>query len=258
MLSDGVTGDRQVVRQRIFALGGLVGLALVAAAPPDASLWWWVGTTTALLALAVAALSRPGAGAVVAILAAAVASALTVGLLWQIGMPVALALLALARWRQPLLPRDDLRAGRVPVWGTAACAAVTPVGLLGWVLIDRPDLSDITGAIPAAPAWLLILGAVAFVLLNAYFEERIWRGVLQPQLGQLFTAPAAIALQAVSFGAAHAHGFPRGWMGIILAGCWGGMLGVLRARAGGLLAPVAAQVVADATIAAIVLLWIDR
>lgn len=42
----------------------------------------------------------------------------------------------------------------------------------------------------------------------------------------------------------------------MLAGGWGFLLGLLRRRAGGLLAPTLAHVFADATIAALVLLWL--
>ena len=56
-------------------------------------------------------------------------------------------------------------------------------------------------------------------------------------------------LQATSFGVARAHGFPRGVTGVLLAGVWGYLLGLLRQRTGGLLAPVLAHVVADGTIA---------
>ena len=247
-----------LARQRFLALAALIGLALWAALAPEGSHWLRLGAVAVLIALARLSIARPGAGAVVAILAAAIALAATLGLPWQLAMPAALGLLAVARWWQPRLPPDEVRAGRVPAWGTLVCAAVTPVALLGWVAITAPDLSDLTSAIPRVPAWLLLLGAVAFVLLNAYFEERIWRAVFQPRLSELFSTPAAIALQAASFGAAHAHGFPRGWIGVALAATWGGMLGVLRARAGGLLAPFLAHVVADATIAAIVLLWLGR
>jgi uncharacterized protein len=60
-------------------------------------------------------------------------------------------------------------------------------------------------------------------------------------------------LQAGSFGLQHAHGFPRGVIGVALAGSWAVMLGVLRHRSRGLFAPTLAHVVADATIAVLVL-----
>jgi membrane protease YdiL (CAAX protease family) len=97
-------------------------------------------------------------------------------------------------------------------------------------------------------------GAAAFALFNALFEELIWRGVFQSRLTALFGSPLAIVLQAVSFGVAHAHGFPRGVVGVALVTVWALMLGALRARAAGLLAPLLAHVVADATIACVLVL----
>ena len=51
----------------------------------------------------------------------------------------------------------------------------------------------------------------------------------------------------------HLWGVPRGAVGVLLAGVWAVMLGLLRRRAGGILAPFMAHVVADATIAVIIL-----
>ena len=68
-------------------------------------------------------------------------------------------------------------------------------------------------------------------------------------LTTLFSARTAVLAQAVSFAVAHAHGFPRGVAGVTLAAIWAVMLGAL-------LAPTLAHVVADATIAAIVLFWL--
>jgi membrane protease YdiL (CAAX protease family) len=100
---------------------------------------------------------------------------------------------------------------------------------------------------------MLLLGAIAFAVLNAWMEELIWRGVFQTTLARVWGVPTAIGLQAVSFGVQHAHGFPRGAMGVVLAGSWAAMLGALRVHTRGLRAPVIAHVVADATIAVTVL-----
>ena len=67
-----------------------------------------------------------------------------------------------------------------------------------------------------------------------------WRGILQDRLVPLF-------------GLQHAWGFPRGPVGVVLAGGWAVMLGLLRRHSGGLLSPILAHVVADATIAVLVL-----
>jgi membrane protease YdiL (CAAX protease family) len=121
-------------------------------------------------------------------------------------------------------------------------AGVTPLALVGWLVATRPDLSDVVGAyVPDLPFPVLVLGAVLFALLNATGEELIWRGVFQDRLTSLVGLRAAIVLQAASFGVQHAHGVPRGVLGVALAGVWAVMLGALKARSRGLLAPILAR-----------------
>lgn len=249
------TVDTAVARQRTVAVGALVLLALAAAVPASAPMPWRAAPAVAGSSLAALALAHPGPAGAIAVLAASLESVALSGLPWQLVMPLALCVTGLVTRTRLGVALRRAPLGRVPVWPTVACAAVTPVALVAWMMLFAPHLDDITGAIPHVGAAALLLGAAAFALGNALFEEWIWRGVLQAQLGALFPPVAAILLQAASFGAAHAHGFPRGVVGVGLAGAWGIMLGVLRLRAGGLLAPVVAHVVADATIAAIVLLW---
>ncbi|MDQ3032297.1 MAG: CPBP family intramembrane metalloprotease [Myxococcota bacterium] len=81
----------------------------------------------------------------------------------------------------------------------------------------------------------------------------IWRGVIQDRLEPLVGVSVAVVLQAISFGTQHAHGVPRGLVGVLLAGTWALMLGALRHRSGGLLAPLIAHIIADAAIAILVL-----
>jgi hypothetical protein len=49
----------------------------------------------------------------------------------------------------------------------------------------------------------------------------------------------------------HLHGFPRGWSGVALASVYGLMMGALRQRARGLLAPWVAHLFADLAIVVI-------
>jgi membrane protease YdiL (CAAX protease family) len=100
---------------------------------------------------------------------------------------------------------------------------------------------------------VLIAGGVGFALVNAALEELLWRGVLIDRLEPLFGPSLAIAISAISFGVQHAHGVPRGPIGVLLAGSWAVMLGMLRKHSKGLLAPILSHVVADATIAVIIL-----
>jgi membrane protease YdiL (CAAX protease family) len=168
-------------------------------------------------------------------------------------MPIALAIFFFASRARPAIGSPWLPLGRVPVWGTVACAAVTPFALVAWFTLFRPDLSNITGAIPAAGPVVLALGGFAFAVMTALGEELIWRGVIQTRLSGLLPARDAIFLQALSFGVQHTHGVPRGIVGVTLAGIWAIGLGLLRHKAGGLLAATLAHFVADATIASIVL-----
>ena len=66
-------------------------------------------------------------------------------------------------------------------------------------------------------------------------------------------SPGQHLSQALSFGVQRLHGFPRRPMGVLLATAWALMLGFLRDRSQGLWAPFLAHVVADATIAILVL-----
>jgi membrane protease YdiL (CAAX protease family) len=172
-------------------------------------------------------------------------------------MPLALGVFFLASRARPALGSLREPVGRVPLWGTLVCAAVTPIALLLWFGLFRPDLSNITAGIPKVGPVVLALGGIGFAVITALGEELIWRGVVQTRLTALLPAREAIFLQALSFGAAHAHGFPRGVVGVALAGGWAIGLGMLRHKAGGLLASTLAHIVADATIASIVLFSIQ-
>jgi membrane protease YdiL (CAAX protease family) len=224
--------------------------------PPDTALWERMIPVAAGLFLAGVGLMSPGPGSAVAVLASAIAAIAVTGVVWQATMPLALGVLFVAGRVWPSLGSVREPLGRVPGWATFGCAAVTPGALGAWVLLLQPDLSDITRNLPTGHLALLVLGGGAFALVNAVCEEWIWRGAIQSRLTALFSRRMAVAVQALSFGVAHAHGFPRGLVGVALAGAWATLLGGLRVRAGGLLAPTIAHIVADATIAAMVIFWL--
>jgi hypothetical protein len=129
---------------------------------------------------------------------------------------------------------------------TALVAAVTPVALASWTWFARPDLQALLEMyLPPIPVALLWVGAVGLGLTNAILEELIWRGVLHSQLRALGGVWVAIGIGATSFGLQHPNGLPSGPPGIVLLTAWGVLLGWLRERAGGLLAPVLAHAVAE-------------
>jgi uncharacterized protein len=191
----------------------------------------------------------------VATLAVLVAVASIVVPLWQAAAALALVAFRGAGWADGRLSSDELWVvGRVPPGPTALAALVTPVPLVAWVVLARPDLQDVLELyVPPIPLVLLLVGALLFTLTNAVLEELIWRGVFHQGLRAVGGVRFAIGVGALSFGLQHAGGFPRGVVGVALAAGWGVLLGWLRERSGGLLAPILAHLVADATIAWIVL-----
>ncbi len=231
-------------------------LAVVGVLPPGT--WLPVRAVGGVLALTLAgwAWRQRIESAALAILLAALTALAGLGVLWQVAMPLSLGVLWLAGRADPSLRARGFSGGAIPALPTLICSAVTPIALVLWVHWVKPDLSALSGAIPEVHPALLVLGAGAFAVVNATFEEWIWRGHIQERLTQLLGPHWGIVLQAASFGLMHAWGVPRGSVGVVLVGVWALGLGVLRQRAGGLRAVIAAHVVADASIAAIVLLWL--
>ncbi|GGM68354.1 hypothetical protein GCM10012275_43560 [Longimycelium tulufanense] len=155
------------------------------------------------------------------------------------------------RWPdlRPALPW--LRWGR---WGvdSLGLAAVTilagAAALIVWANTDGPSPSEYLADLGARLWWVAVLGVLGFSLVNPIWEEALFRGVLQTELGVVFGAWPAVAMQAVAFGLAHLHGFPSGWWGMLMAGVWGAALGVLRLRTNGVAIPYLVHVCANVTI----------
>ena len=81
----------------------------------------------------------------------------------------------------------------------------------------------------------------------------MFRGALLEALRAGGRNAPALFVQALAFGCMHFRGVPGGAIGVALAGTYGLILGVIRLRAGGLLAPIVAHVVADVVVMAIML-----
>lgn len=92
------------------------------------------------------------------------------------------------------------------------------------------------------------------MVINGTAEDSIWAGILL-SAAEESRLPTVLALGpvAASFGLAHLHGTPSGWLGVAMAGFWGLLLTLLRLRTGGMLATYVAHVCADATIVALLL-----
>jgi CAAX protease family protein len=96
--------------------------------------------------------------------------------------------------------------------------------------------------------WSLVAAGVAFAVVNAFVEEVLFRGAILHHLGRVLGNGPAVLVQALAFGALHLNGYPYGVTGVGLASAYGLVLGALRLRSGGLLAPWVAHVCADAVI----------
>lgn len=140
-----------------------------------------------------------------------------------------------------------------------ATVAVSAVALVAWVAWTKPDLGHHLALVPDVPVWVLPLAAIAFAALNAALEEIIFRGVLMEALDSALGAGHhAIAVQAVAFAAGHyLSGFPNGVLGFVMVLVYGMLLGLIRRRAAGLLAPWLAHVAADLVIFSILVVMVS-
>ena len=151
-----------------------------------------------------------------------------------------------------------IRPGRLglDIWLLVSLAVVvSSAALLVWTLVCRPDLGPSRENIPTMPLWLLPLAGVAFALLNSAVEEAIFRGIFLQALDSAIGAgTSSLVIQAVFFGWLHYSeiGFPKGLAGVAMASVYGLLLGYLRYRSQGMLAPWLAHAGTDIAVFTIV------
>jgi membrane protease YdiL (CAAX protease family) len=234
------------------AVAGAVVCALALGAAPTVGRPWVALFPLALLPLAGACHAR---GDVPLRNAAIISALVPLTLLLPAGVwgwpaPALLVLLVALRpgLRGERGPVAWLRAGTLGMVGVAWAATIALVSgaaLVTWYTLAHPDLADLTRNIRGVPLVALLGGGAVWATLNAFGEESIFRGALTEVAEAAFGPQPALAIQAVAFGAAHWHGVPRGVAGVLLATIYGLMLGLLRRRTRGLLAPIIAHVFAD-------------
>lgn len=147
------------------------------------------------------------------------------------------------------------RFGRVStstVVATGIIAAGSCAVLVAFHYLTDPDVSAYGSFLPVSTLGGVLAAGVLFSVLNALFEEVIFRGVLFDSFESQWGVWVAVVATAFLFGYGHMHGYPPGTLGAILAGTFGLCLGWLRVVSGGLGLPVIAHIVADATIFTIV------
>jgi membrane protease YdiL (CAAX protease family) len=131
-----------------------------------------------------------------------------------------------------------------------ATIIVSGLALVGWYLLLKPDISSHLAQVPKLRVWVLPFVAVGFAMLNAAMEEFAFRGIVMQALDSaLGVSSLSVFLQAISFGLFHyVAGFPNGAPGLMMVCLYGFMLGMLRRRSQGILAPWIAHVLADVVI----------
>jgi membrane protease YdiL (CAAX protease family) len=143
--------------------------------------------------------------------------------------------------------------------GGLAVALLSALALYLWAAVTKPNLTDLMTLIPRQSLGTLILVGIGFAIANSFVEESIYRGILWTAFGKAFgSLVIAAILQSVIFGIAHLHGFPRGAIGVGMALIYGLLLGWIRQRSNGLLAPMIVHIVADIVLYLILLGMMGR
>jgi membrane protease YdiL (CAAX protease family) len=153
-------------------------------------------------------------------------------------------------------PMVHLRVGRlsrIDGVAIAALAVVSTLFLLAFRAMNPGHMFLGDELLARIPPWLLGVAGVGFAAGNAAVEELLFRGAILHHLRGIFGAWPAIIVQAIAFGLLHLHGYPYGAIGVAMATVYGLILGAIRLRSRGLLAPWVAHVVADSVIFVIIL-----
>jgi membrane protease YdiL (CAAX protease family) len=177
---------------------------------------------------------------------------------WQVGwwplpgvVGVGVYLLFLAAKGGAARCRAILRFGRftaAEAWMIVGLVAASASVLLVFSRLAPPRLGTGASFLVALTPWSLVAVGVAFAVVNAFVEEVLFRGAVLHHLGRVLGNWPAVLVQALAFGILHLNGYPYGLAGVVLASVYGLLLGALRLRSGGLLAPWIAHVCADAVI----------
>jgi len=149
-----------------------------------------------------------------------------------------------------------MQLGRVK-WDWAVMIIITGIissaALLVWaVYSDNLGRGvNMVQALAPFPKWVVWCFVVPiFALVNAFSEEVVYRGVVQSTAQKVFPSVwMALLIQSSLFAGVHfVSGFPNGLLGYAMVFVYGLMLGFLKIRTGGMLAPFLAHVIADLTI----------
>jgi len=122
-----------------------------------------------------------------------------------------------------------------------------------WFL--NQDANPYVKFIPDVSLFFLIPMGIGFAIINAFYEESLFRSILLSSFSEQVGLIPAIFLQALWFSFLHFQsGFPSGIIGILLTFVFGLMMGYLVQRTKGLLIPIVVHFFADLSIFVLVVL----
>lgn len=181
---------------------------------------------------------------------------------WQVPtlpylVPVAVTLFLVLIFRQARPELRWIRRGEIDFVSwllIAATSLMASVALLLWAAwTDNLGAgAELVKELKDIPLWfLLFVGIPGFALVNALAGEAVYRGFLQESLEARLGGRTSLilTLQASAFAAAHFWtGFPNGKIGYVMMFTYALMLGFLRMRTNGILAPFLTHLMADLVI----------
>jgi hypothetical protein len=169
---------------------------------------------------------------------------------WPLPGAVGVAVYLLAGRLEHSLPRPAViwPMGRLTRGGLAAIGAIALAATASLLIFRQVTPPGLQFGARLLPHWSLLAGGLAYAAGNAAVEELLYRGVIQRHLTLAVGSWPAVALQAGAYGLLHLHGYPYGAAGVALTTGYGLLLGTLRLKTGGLLAPWITHTLADGVI----------
>lgn len=155
------------------------------------------------------------------------------------------------------LHTGSLEAGvrRLLILAIIAPAISLPV----WFYVVGPEIRELVVKYDDLPLWALVPIGGTFALVNAACEEAAFRGILMDALVGAVGIATALGVQSAAFGLIHyPHGLPGGTWGAFLTGTYGLLLGLIRVRARGMIAPLIAHAAADLAVFILLVLGAAR
>jgi uncharacterized protein len=143
------------------------------------------------------------------------------------------------------------RKGTLPV--VLLFSILSIFSLAFWFL--NQDANPYVKFMPDVSLFFLIPMGIGFAVINAFYEESLFRSILLSQFSEQIGLIPAIFLQALWFSFLHFQsGFPSGIVGICLTFVFGLMMGYLVKRTNGLLIPIIIHFLADLSIFILIVL----